>query len=253
MRCWQGIRKPRMSLELRRSNVAGDLEENSRSSMSDKIRLAGLSIARFAAVVVALVVGGYLVVSAQRRAQPAAKSNVTTSTASESAPPVIGEPNVSTIATPSAEANASEAAVTQPNPSFLPSSKVLVIDSPLKRPDEAEPYLLGSKSGVLTPIANDGNVPPAVQSTAQTPPTTPPVFLPTSKSAAPLFDIHADGEVEIFLPSSKSGRVGSSLRPALKPGIAPAAPTATPAPKPAPESKTTPTPQPPKSPPPRGA
>lgn len=207
--------------------------------MSTNTRRLGLSVARVGAVTLALGVGGYLVVTAQRRANPDRTQHVPTS---ESTPPVavdapatagdvLAEPVVTTTAESGAPATPTSA-------DYLPSSKVLVIQPPTPSAPETPAYLMGSKSGVMAPVANDGQVGETGTKTAPVP-ATPPVFLPTSKSGAPIVDVAP--EPLPFLPSSKSKAIGGELRPVLRPAPVPPAPQESkPAPTTTPKPESTP-------------
>lgn len=182
--------------------------------------------ARVAAVGFALSVGAYLIVTAQRRAQPSpgSRSETTPSATPSSATPssattsnADATSHASALSSTQADATTSGAAATNgaplappaaatspaPNATMLQSSKVLVLDGV----GHEDPTLLfGSKSGPVRTTApvDDGHVGAAPQDPAPQPVAPPPVLLPTSKSAPP-----------VLLPSSK--RLDAPLVPAPKP------------------------------------
>lgn len=218
--------------------------------MSTNTRRLGLSVARVGAVALALGVGGYLVVTAQRRANPDPVDHAPTS---ESTPPIAVDAPAAPIATP-ADATATTtvepgAGATPTSADYLPSSKVLVIQSPTAGTTEDPSFLFGSKSGVMAPIASDGRVGEPTTTVAPASPTPQPVFLPSSKSAAlepaaesrplqfpavvpePVTPSAPKSEPLPFLPSSKSRPIGGDLRPVLRPAPQESKPAPTTPPK----------------------
>lgn len=148
--------------------------------------------ARFLAVGFALTTAGYLVVNAQRRAQPADEPGTRTSTPNETPNAAVATP----AGTPESLSQAAAGSAGEPvitttvdagagaaNGTLLHSSKVLILDDSVKSVDPT--LLFGSKSGVIeTEIADDGSV--GIQTPPLPPATPPPVLLPTSKSGPPV-------------------------------------------------------------------
>lgn len=148
--------------------------------------------AKFCAVALAISVGGYLIVGAQRRANPQPSVDGPAPANAEATPQAIGGDGI----TPASV----EAATT-----FLMSSKSAVLEPP-EPAAEANPFFFaGSKSMVITDTSIVGADPTAFE------------FAPP----APL----APG-APVYLPSSKSLSPGSILYPPVfpKPGAAPAQP-----------------------------
>lgn len=174
--------------------------------------------ARFVAVTFALAVLGYLVVTAQQRANP----------------PVDPAPETPIVVEPAGEAS-------RAGETFLESSKVLVIDDDLMpadsaaevaAPPEDPAFLFGSKSLVISPDALDpsGNSAPALlpsstidallETATSAPAERAPEFLPSSKAKVPMpvgshgTTAKSKGSGQVFLPSSKSFRMRESPAPA---------------------------------------
>jgi hypothetical protein len=151
--------------------------------------------AKFCAVALAISVGGYLIVNAQRRANPQLSEEAPVAAGAEATPQAIdgGADGV----TPASV----EAATT-----FLMSSKSAVLEPPEPAAQTIPFFLAGSKSMVIT----DTSIVGADQTTADgwnllpPPATDAPVYLPSSKSLSP-------GSI-VYPP------------PAPKPGVTPARP-----------------------------
>lgn len=181
-------------------------------------RVAGLTFVKVMAVGLALAVSGYLVVSAQRRANP---EPLTQPESVPSGAGSAGEGRDASAGTTAAAAVTSESIAVEQE--FMSSSKSKVLDPRDLRPPDSAEFLMGSKSGVLTTVTPNGT-PESVVPGATTSPTEPAeqrVFLPTSKSAGPILEHARAEEPPVYLPSSKVLTIRDAVHPAPKPATTP--------------------------------